>query len=223
MRRFAISDIHGCIKSFRKLIYDVLQLRPEDHLYLLGDYVDRGLGSRQVLDEIMGLIENGYQLTCLRGNHEVLMLDARDDLDSLDLWLYNGGDKTLRSFAVLNPGAIPERYWTFLAALSSYVLLDDYVLVHAGLNFSIPDPLSDLQEMVWIRDWYDDLDRAWLGDRTIVHGHTPIGRKEIRRMAARLAELPVLNIDGACVFQGDLCALDLDTKELFFQENIERI
>ena len=79
--------------------------------------------------------------------------------------------------------------------------------------------------MLWIRDWYEKIEREWLKDRVIVHGHTPIPRPLIVKQLKKLDILPALDIDAGCVFKGNylkyLCAFDLDNRQLFFQENIE--
>ena len=69
MRRFAVSDIHGCHKTFRNLL-DRLALTRDDELYLLGDFIDRGPGSKQVIDTVLALADDGYCVSSLMGNHE---------------------------------------------------------------------------------------------------------------------------------------------------------
>ena len=64
-RKIAISDIHGCNKTFQKLLFETLNLQKNDQLYLLGDYIDRGPDSKGVLDTIQNLITNGYYVRCL--------------------------------------------------------------------------------------------------------------------------------------------------------------
>ena len=75
MRKIAISDIHGCLKTFKLMVEEQIVLSQKDELYLLGDFVDRGPNSKGVLDYIMSLQEAGYQLHCLRGNHEDMMVN----------------------------------------------------------------------------------------------------------------------------------------------------
>jgi len=69
MRQIAISDIHGCARTFQALL-DKIQLSTNDQLYLLGDYIDRGPDSKGVIDTILGLINAGYRVQTLMGNHE---------------------------------------------------------------------------------------------------------------------------------------------------------
>lgn len=225
MRRFAISDIHGCARTFG-LLLNKIELTPEDELYLLGDFIDRGPDSKGVLDRIIQLRELGYKIHCTLGNHEEMLLQATQSNQHVEqVWWFNGGEATLNSFNAAFIKDIPQVYMDFIDAMHICLILEDYILVHAGLNFNCPDPLEDTAPMIWIRDWYGDIDRRWLGDKIIVHGHTPIPESRIREHTAELAEIPVINIDNGCVYtrpgHHQLCALNLDTRELIFQPNVE--
>jgi len=222
MRRFAISDIHGCAKTFKALLQRIA-FSKEDILFLLGDYIDRGPDSRGVIDHIWELQEDGFTVHCLRGNHEQMLLD---ELKAQEYY-YNGEKATLHSFQVKANQDIPKPYIEWMEELPYFFALDDYILVHAGLNFNSKFPLQDETEMIWIRHWYDNIDRQWLGDRIIVHGHTPTRQLEIKRSVKELDEIPALDIDAGCVFEsfgfGHLCALNLDTKEFIFQANVDTV
>ncbi len=228
MRKIAISDIHGCNDTFQRLL-EKLALVSGDELYLLGDYIDRGPDSKGVIDTILLLQQQGLFVQCLKGNHEQMMLDAVDGVDdeAMDLWLSNGGIATLESFTVNGKLVMEDKYLHFLESLESYFEVEEYILVHAGLNFKVPLPLSEEISMLWIRDWYQNLDRSWLGDRIIVHGHTPMPKEDIQTQFKNLEKLPVLDIDGGCVHKGKrrgvgyLVAFDLTNRELYFQDNIE--
>ncbi|SDL16222.1 serine/threonine protein phosphatase 1 [Catalinimonas alkaloidigena] len=226
MRVFAISDIHGCNQTFRALLRQ-LHLTPQDHLFLLGDYIDRGPDSRGVLDKILQLQDDGLQVHCLSGNHEQMMLDALADPANLRGWFINGGFETLQSFGVQQVDAIPERYLQLLSDLAPAAASEDYIFVHAGLNMRLDDPFADEQAMLWIRDWYGDLNREWLDGRIIVHGHTPQPRQRTMAALEHLDTHPVLNIDNGCYFgqandaqgYGSLCAVDLTHRRLYFEKN----
>lgn len=225
MRRIAISDVHGCAKTFRELLRRIA-FGKEDHLYLLGDYIDRGPDSRGVLDYIFELKESGHSLTCLRGNHEQMLLNALSNAQHFFLFDINGGSETMRSFGVETPDKIPLAYLDFVNALPLYHEIPGYILVHAGLNFQQSDPLTEGKEMIWIRNWYAHISHEWLKGRKILHGHTPVGLEHIRQMARNFHEIGVQNIDAGCVFShipqmGTLCAFDLDSGELVFQANLD--
>lgn len=219
MRAFAFSDIHGCSMTFDQLLSS-LSLSKKDQLYFLGDYIDRGPDSKGVLDTIMALQDNHFQVRCLRGNHEQLMLDALHNPDSLHTWLTNGGRETLNSFGVHDLREVPQKYFDFLNSLEWYISLENYILVHAGLNFHISNPLEDQISMMWIRNWYKDIRADWLGNRIIVHGHTPISRQNM--IALRESGIQAVNIDNGCVFHhksdmGRLCTMELISRQLYFE------
>lgn len=75
MKKYAITDIHGCNKTFQALL-DKIAFTTADALYLLGDYIDRGPDSKGVFDTIFNLQETGHSVHCLRGNHEAMFLDS---------------------------------------------------------------------------------------------------------------------------------------------------
>ncbi len=224
MRLFAISDIHGCAQTFRELL-DQIGLNQDDHLVLVGDYIDRGPDSKGVVDQILDLREKGYAITALKGNHEGLMLEAIEKEEFLSHWISNGGQETLRSFGISNPAALSPRYLDFFRGLKNFHQTDEAFFVHAGFNFRAADPLEDEQAMLWIRHWYDQLDQEWLEDRLIVHGHTPQPRPRIELQLALINRLPVLDIDCGCVYPREymhqLCAFDLTNRNLHFVRNCE--
>jgi serine/threonine protein phosphatase 1 len=240
MRKFAISDIHGCKETFRVMLEKQLKVTANDELYLLGDFVDRGPDSKGVLDYVIQLREAGYNIHCVKGNHEQMMMDAYDHSEDMEMWLYNGGKETLRSFGTEAMGGIDESYINFMADFEDFIEVDNYILVHAGLNFKgkskdtqgegflwrLYNPLSDRKSMMWIRFWYEDIDWNWLKDRIIVHGHTPVEKNEIEDMSSALEQDQVLDIDNGCFAKyrsglGQLCAFELGSRSLYFQENVD--
>ena len=212
MRRFAISDIHGCLNTFKTLLQR-LEFSKKDVLYLLGDYIDRGPDSRGVIDYIWALEEEGYTLHCLRGNHEQMLLDDRYGMF--------GYTETLASFQVRQNKDVPAPYMEWIDTLPFYVELEDYILVHAGINFRSRFPLKDQYELIWIRYWYEGIDKNWLNGKIVVHGHTPTHPIAIKMSLKELKEIPAIGIDAGCAFKssglGNLCAINLDTKALIFQ------
>lgn len=223
MPRYAITDIHGCARTFAAML-DRLGVGPGDELYLLGDYVDRGPDSKGVVDRIWEAEAAGVHVRCLRGNHEQMLLDALTDPLRLHHFQKYGGKETLASFGVAHPNKIPSRYLKFFAQLDYYIdLPGEYLFVHAGINFEHTVPLADRHAMLYLRPWQMNLDRDWLDGRVLVHGHTPTPKEEIEESLAKLGEKPVLNLDAGCVYErlGYLCAFDLDARSLTFSERKE--
>ncbi len=207
---------------------DRISFSTEDELYLLGDYIDRGPDSKGVIDHIWALQETGHKVHCLRGNHEQMFLhaiDARDELHGINET--RGYAETLASFGTPNIDHVPEAYINWMKNLDFYLEVDQYILVHAGLDFSTGKPFENKKEMIWIRYWYESIDREWLGDRIIVHGHTPIRQLEIKNSIGELAEIPAIDIDNGCSFEsfgfGNLCAFEFGTQTFTFQANIEAL
>jgi serine/threonine protein phosphatase 1 len=141
-RTIAIGDIHGSLTQFEALLQSIAPTK-EDHIILLGDYVDRGPDSAGVLTRILQL-QKTHRVTALMGNHEQMMLASRDGYDRLSEWLSVGGKATLASY--FGPqvqtlpahdlkdlvGWIPQAHWGFLETqLMPYLENDDHIFVHA--------------------------------------------------------------------------------------------
>ena len=137
MRVLAIGDVHGCFQALTTLV-EAAQIAPDDLIVMLGDYVDRGPNSRGVLDWLIERVEQGSAIA-LRGNHELMMLQARlDPLWRAD-WLAFGGDATLASYGSPEAPAtlddVPARHWKFLEnGCRDYFETETHFFVHAGAD-----------------------------------------------------------------------------------------
>ena len=226
MKQWVITDIHGCAKTFEELLHRI-GFNRSDTLYLLGDYVDRGPDSKGVLDLVMQLSQSRHKVYCLLGNHEIMMMHAVHNSGSKDArhWRrYLGGAETLRSFGVVKPHEIANDYLEFIDSMDYYFEVDNYILVHAGLNFATPDPLEDKEAMLWIRG-QTHVNYAWLNGRIVIHGHTPQPTARVGLNVEQMDKQPVVDIDCGCVYprsdMNHLCALELASRELVFQKNID--
>ena len=135
-KKFAVGDIHGCCKTFRKLLLEKIIIEKTDEIICVGDYIDRGPDSKGVVDLIMELRDEGYTITTLRGNHEDMLLSSLGSKEYFKMWLVNGGDTTLNSFNISSIERLPEDYIQFFKNTEYYAETPDYILVHAGLNFA---------------------------------------------------------------------------------------
>src|SRR5690606_5557591 len=135
MARYAISDIHGCARTFKALVLEQLQLKKTDELYLLGDYVNKGPDSKGVLDFIIHLQKQQYQVHCLRGNHDQMVLKAASKRESA----LNLSDQekvmVLISFGMQDFRKLPTTYANFVDTLPDHLDRPAYCLVHAGFYF----------------------------------------------------------------------------------------
>jgi serine/threonine protein phosphatase 1 len=173
MRTLAIGDIHGCARSFDAVLA-AAKPGPEDLIVTLGDYVDRGPDSRGVLERVVALHASG-RLVALRGNHDLMMLHARDWEETGALWLACGGQSTLASYGVasLRPAdlrRIPDAHWEFLEKTCvNWYETATHLFVHASLHPELP--LSDQPEYVLL---WEKLAApvAHVSGKVVVCGHT---------------------------------------------------
>jgi serine/threonine protein phosphatase 1 len=195
-RLFAIGDIHGCFDSLRDLVEHKIKIRKSDKLVFLGDYIDRGNQSRQVIDYITGLQNKDFDITALIGNHESMLLEVLDNEGFLPEWFRNGGYTTLRSFGIRSLKRLDQKYVDFFKGLQFYCLIDNFLFVHAGFNDNISNPFEDKYHMIWSRR--EEYTNPVLKDKIIIHGHTPI--PELTCIQDIQNKNQVINIDTGCVY-----------------------
>lgn len=206
---FAIGDVHGCAYELRNLL-NILPLTPESTVVFLGDYIDRGGHSKDVIDTILELRKQCH-VVCLMGNHEAMFLNFLDNPGSerAGLFIVNGGSATLASYADDNGNyAFPEEHIKFFRELKLCYEDDHHFFVHAG----VPEiPLKDLdatlhgKKMLWIRGAFLTSEYDW--GKVIVHGHTPVPEVELRKNR--------INVDTGCVFMRSLSAVALPGQQVF--------
>ncbi len=141
MRTLAVGDIHGCSAALDALLA-VVRPTPADLLVFLGDYVDRGPDSKGVIDRLIALRQS-HRVVCLRGNHELMMTEARRDKGELRNWLSVGGVQTMNSYVESGWRAtfdnIPPEHWEFLEeGLFDFFETDTHIFVHANLEPGTP-------------------------------------------------------------------------------------
>ena len=216
-RLFAIGDIHGCFNSLKQLVEEKIQITKTDKVILLGDYIDRGPRSKEVIDYIIELKEKGFDIIPLKGNHEAMLLDAFMDDDLLSRWIHNGGIETLKSFGIISLNQLETKYLEFFKNLQLYFELENYLFVHAGFNDEIENPFNDSYHLIWkCRDKYN---HPLLKDKTIVHGHCTIPYLTCNERIRNHDR--VINLDTGCVYTeyigyGRLTALEITSREIFF-------
>ena len=200
----AIGDVHGCIDKLLALLAacDRISAGRELCYILVGDYIDRGPCSREVVDLLMQRQRSeGARLVCLRGNHEQMLLDAVAGgrfSAAMETWLGNGGGETLDSYGVTSPASLPESHLQWISALPLHFSDSRRFYVHAGIRPGVALAAQSEDDLLWIREPF--LSSADSHPAFIVHGHTPTvsGRPDLRSNR--------LNLDTGACFGGDLTA-----------------
>jgi serine/threonine protein phosphatase 1 len=199
-RIYAVGDIHGradLLREAHDLIRADFDRAPAKRklVVYLGDYVDRGLESRQVIDLLLDEPLEDVEAVYLKGNHEQFMLAFLEDVGVGANWLTNGGNATLYSYGVgmgeatsaeermiaaqaALRAALPQRHLAFLRDLRLSHREGDYIFVHAGIKPGRRIEEQSEDDLLWIRDEFLQSDRDFGG--IVVHGHSITSTPEIR-------------------------------------------
>ena len=229
LRLYVIGDIHGCLGLLKKLLEKIKEDSRSApgavRKIFLGDYIDRGLHSRQTIDYLLHWRGKEKEPPVfLLGNHEqvmrILLEDPNPEL--LDDWFRFGGRETLLSYGIRPPvpltdpravfaamtEKIPEEHADFLRNLQRSVTCGDYFFCHAGVRPGIDLNAQNEQDLVWIR--HEFLNHPNSFGKVIVHGHTISYKAEFRPNR--------IGIDTGAYATGCLTALALEgTKQWLVQ------
>lgn len=202
---FAIGDIHGCLEKLEDLLEQLAVDRQSDTLVFIGDYIDRGKYSREVVDYLIRLQREYRNVICLRGNHEQMFLNYLDGVNE-GLYLGNGGRATLDSYGILlsddleeRKAKIPEEHMNFFRLLLHYYETDHYIFVHAGVRPELPLNRQAIDDLLWIRFEFIENENDF--GKTVVFGHTPMKNLLINKNK--------IGIDTGAVYGGKLTAIEL--------------
>jgi len=174
---FAVGDIHGC---YDKLVA-MMKMLPWDRdagdiLLFIGDYIDRGPKSREVVDFLVSLKQKGGEIIFLKGNHERMLLDYYIEQKDQMLYVANGGAETIASYVEGGIGrkafVLPEEHLEFLLSLSLYYETEDYIFVHAGLRDGVALKDQSEEDLLWIREEF--IYSAFDWNKRIIFGHTAL-------------------------------------------------
>jgi serine/threonine protein phosphatase 1 len=210
MRTLAIGDIHGCLRALDELL-QLVRLQPDDVLVTLGDYADRGPDSRGVIDRLLES-QDRCQLVALRGNHDVMMLDARVSTDALREWLLCGGRQTLESYgegrALGRLEDVPDRHWQFLEATLPFHETATHFFVHANVYPEMP-----LEEQPEYMLYWEKLDGQWTAphcsSKIMICGHSA------QKSGVPLDLGHAVCIDTCVYGAGWLTCIDVDNGQLW--------
>ncbi len=165
-RRIIIGDVHGHYEGLMTLL-SAIAPTSDDKVYFLGDLIDRGPDSAQVVNFVK---KNNYP--CLLGNHEQMLLNIFNGgmtTQAMQAWLYGGGQATVASY---HEATIPPDHLDWFKNLPTYLDLGDVWLTHAGVDptLSLAEQTSD--QFCWIRDEFHGIEKPYFPDKLIIIGHT---------------------------------------------------
>lgn len=193
---YAIGDIHGRLDLTQSLLEKIWSDAPSgpNMLIFLGDYVDRGPASKDVIDYLIALKRPGWEIVMLAGNHEVSLLEFLKNPEIYPAWRTYGGAETLLSYGVRPPmfsdakeirlahedfvAKFPLAHFDFLSNLPNFYEVGDYFFVHAGVRPGIPLEKQVADDLLWIRDEFLVSDQSF--GKMVVYGHTPAEKPVVR-------------------------------------------
>ena len=211
-RTFVVGDLHGCVDELNCLL-DALAPTADDTICFLGDYIDRGPSSKDVIDRLIRLRLEGPGCTFLKGNHEDMFLDFMGERGAYgEAFLFNGGEATLLSYGLEGRDCksvaanIPPEHLDFLRSLAMRFVQGTFLCVHAGVE---PTRALDDQrdeDVLWIRDAFIANPHPF--GYTVLFGHTP--QREV------LLDPPYkIGLDTGLVYWNKLSCLEIGEQRLY--------
>ena len=225
-RVYAVGDIHGCLDLAREMqafiLADARRAAPRSvSVVWLGDYVDRGPLSREVIDLLVDFVRRPLRSVFLMGNHEEAMLRFLADPADGRQWLSFGGVQTLASYGVgagrrsltyaearsALIAALPMSHQDFFLSLKYSETIGEFFFCHAGIRPGVELAEQEPHDLIWIRD-------EFLGSRRdfgvmVVHGHTPVPEPELRPNR--------VNVDTGAFATGRLTCAVIEGSEIEFR------
>jgi serine/threonine protein phosphatase 1 len=205
-RTIAIGDVHGCVHALDAVL-EVIEPTKSDQLVFLGDMIDQGRESREVLERIIALKQQ-CDVVLIQGNHEEMMCAARGDEKALRYWEHCGGVSTINSYRFGGTLAdIPAEHWALLDTCLPYYETDDCILTHANY---VPDlPMNQQPEYALRWELFDPTKPPHYSGKTVFVGHTEQTSAEILDTGYALC------IDTTCCKYGWLTAVDVAAFEVW--------
>lgn len=207
-RIFCISDIHGCLEQFIKALSKIKLDKKKDLLLIAGDSCDRGDDSLGVYSYILELINKGFNIIHLLGNHEKMFFDYFVYEEGAELWKKNGGEKTINNYC--SDGDLLQEHLDYIENMPYYIESDNYIVVHAGINPKNAMEAQTENEILWITDEFKNKKISKI-TKCIVFGHsiTKSGKIEFNSNNS-------IGIDCGCYKNGKLGVLELKTRTEFY-------
>ncbi|HPA72801.1 MAG TPA: metallophosphoesterase family protein [Spirochaetota bacterium] len=213
---YIFGDIHGCLDRLESLFGQVKpRLGSDDVLVFLGDYIDRGRYSYEVVEFLLQLEKSWPRVFFIRGNHEAMLQEYLSGRDQGGNYLYNGGEATRRCYqGHMGSFEIPSSHADFFDRLIDYYEADDFIAVHAGLNPGVASLAAQSREdLVWIREEFYQSDTRW--EKTVIFGHTPTHHIHGRWGKVYIDDARnIIGIDTGAVYGGMLTCLEWPSRDI---------
>jgi serine/threonine protein phosphatase 1 len=167
---YVIPDIHGRYDLLSDALTGITARSGGEAgvIVTIGDYVDKGPESKEVVDRLLSGVAEGWSFVALKGNHDAMMVQALREPAGMALWMEKGGDAALRSYGG-DPAAVPQSHIAWLDQLPLMHVDAHRVYVHAGVDPGIPLDRQSEATLLWKR--YPKGYPGGLGERHVVHGH----------------------------------------------------
>jgi serine/threonine protein phosphatase 1 len=206
-RLIAVGDVHGCVHALDALL-DAIAPSAMDKFVFLGDLIDQGHDSCQVVDRLLDL-KRQCEVVLIMGNHEEMLFAARNSEQALRYWENCGGVATLNSYRFGGSlRDIPSRHWALLAESRPYFETDDFIFTHANYLPDVPMNAQPEHQLRWALFEPADMHPHMSGKPVIV-GHTEQEDSEILDLGFAIC------IDTACWRHGWLTALEVRTRDIW--------
>ena len=233
-RAYVVGDIHGRLDLLDELLAKIHRDLGRRHarktlLVFVGDLIDRGPNSAQVLERLRTYRRDGVRPVFLLGNHEeVLLRILNGDSELISKWRWFGGSECLQSYGMdpasltgLNGeaavavvrNALPPAHVEFLESFDDSLRFGDFLIVHAGIRPGIEIEQQRQTDLRWIREpfLFDETDHGFV----VVHGHTITPRVDVRPNR--------IGIDTGAYRTGVLTALGIEGTHTWFLDTRESV
>jgi serine/threonine protein phosphatase 1 len=205
---FAIGDIHGCYDKLKSLMEKIPIDFTRDTLVFIGDYIDRGSQSVEVVDYLIKLKKRVPEVVFLKGNHEDMLDKFINGADRFT-YLLNGGQQTLDSY-LMKPAEseffpIPAEHLDFFKSLRLFYETEEFIFVHAGLRPRVPLGNQSTEDLLWIRSKF--VGTKYDFGKRVIFGHTPLKQP--------LVESNKIGIDTGAVYGNKLTCVQLPDLQFF--------
>ena len=199
---FAIGDIHGCYDRLKTLMEKIPIDCSRDTLIFIGDYIDRGPHSVEVVDYLIHLKKRVPEVIFLKGNHEDMLDKFITGADRFT-YLLNGGQQTLDSYLTKPVQSeffpIPPDHMEFFKSLRLFYETEEFIFVHAGLRPRVPLKSQNTEDLLWIRNKF--VSTKYDFGKRVIFGHTPLKKP--------LVEPNKIGIDTGAVYGNALTCVQL--------------